>query len=231
MKMHTELRSTFLACLLLVTPVGGYGASISKASCVAADQVRLSLHGVQYRIPSELQPNFTPPEAVRTVDVFPDGVRRKQYCQSEADPPPVVQRISFPKEPLAAWALRDVRYARLADVNPLAIHQPPAAVAFRVPDGGEITKDGLFRQIVRGSRSELASLDRLFFGAQVTANCGPAGTQYPSDSCDIWTRLPDGALVRLGVLTARQPRENWPAMLKQVEAFITTLTTDGNHRN
>jgi ABC transporter substrate binding protein (PQQ-dependent alcohol dehydrogenase system) len=85
------------------------------------------------------------------------------------------------------------------------------------------TPDGSFRKIVRGARVEIISIEPMFFGAIIYADCGPAGTLQPSTECTIWGRLRDGSLVMLGVLDIEKPINVWPRMLRQVEAFISSM--------
>jgi hypothetical protein len=127
----------------------------------------------------------------------------------------VVDDIIFARKDLIARAGLDGIY-------PLSIKR-----SFRsktpVSEGGQATPDGLFRKIVRGERFEIISIEPMFFGAIVSANCGPAATQQPSNSCRIGGRLRDGSVVSLGVLDTEKPIDLWPGMLRQVEAFISSM--------
>jgi hypothetical protein len=196
--------------------------AFNEATCKFADPVRFQLNGIEYRIPAALQPTYSPERALPTRDYFPKGVRTKQYCQSPQSPPAVVDSISFPRKGLIAWAREDVDRAELVGIFPLAIKRSFRS-AFRVAEGGQTTPDGSFRKIDRGERFEIISIEPMFFGAVISADCGPAGTQQPSTRCTIWGRLRDGSLVMLGVLDTEKPINVWPRMLRQVEAFILSM--------
>ena len=196
--------------------------AFSEAPCQVADPVRLQLNGIEYRIPVALQPYYSPERALATRDYFPKGVRTRQYCQSPQSPPTVVDSISFPRNSLIAWAREDVDRAELVSIFPLAIKRSLRS-DFAVAEGGQTTPDGLFRKIVRGARFEIISIEPMFFGTIISADCGPAGTEHPSNQCTIWGRLRDGSLVMLGVLDTEKPINVWPQMLRQVEAFISSM--------
>ena len=198
------------------------GRAFGEATCEFADPVRFQLNGIEYRIPAALQPNYSPQQALPTRDYFPNGVRTKQYCQSSQNPPAVVDRIAFPAKSLIAWARENTDHAELAGIFPLAIKRSFRAIV-PVAEGGQTTPDGLFRKIVRGPRFEIISLEPTFFGSVISADCGPAGTSQPSARCTIWGRLRDGSLVQLGVLDTEKPISVWPRMLRQVEAFISSM--------
>lgn len=198
----------------------------SAAPCASADPVRFLLNGVEYRVPVALQPFYSPVEALTTEDYFPKGgSRTRRYCQSPQDAPAVVDRISFPNKPLTSWAREDATRAELAGIFPLVIER---SVRPRPPisDDGLTTAGGLFRRIDRRWGFEIVSVEPLLFGAKITADCGPAGTQQPSNRCAIRGRLRDQSHVSLGVLDAEKPLETWPRMLRQVEVFISSLTTE-----
>ena len=209
----------------------GFGLTLNaahafgEATCRFADPVRFQLNGIEYRIPAALQPAYSPERALPTRDYFPKGVRTKQYCQSAQSPPAVVDSISFPRKSLIAWAREDVDRAELAGIFPLAIKRSFRS-DFPVGEGGQTTPDGSFRKIVRGERFEIISIEPMFFGAIIFADCGPAGTLQPSTECTIWGRLRDGSLVMLGVLDTEKPINVWPRMLRQVEAFISSMAID-----
>lgn len=196
--------------------------ALGEATCELADPVRLQLNGIEYRIPAALQPYYSPERALPTRDYFPKGVRAKQYCQSAQSPPAVVDSISFPIKSLIAWAREDAERAELVGVFPLAIKRSFRS-DFPVAEGGQTTADGSFRKIARGKRFEIISIEPMFFGAIISAECGPAGTEQPSNRCTIWGRLRDGSLVMLGVLDTEKPINVWPRMLRQVEAFISSM--------
>jgi hypothetical protein len=196
--------------------------AFSEATCKFADPVRFQLNGIEYRIPAALQPAYSPERALPTRDYFPKGVRTRQYCQSPQNPPAVVDSISFPRKSLIAWAGEDVDRAELVGIFPLAIKRSFRS-DFPVAEGGQTTSDGSFRKIVRGARFEIISIEPMFFGAIIYADCGPAGTLQPSTECTIWGRLRDGSLVMLGVLDTEKPINVWPRMLRQVEAFISSM--------
>jgi hypothetical protein len=206
----------------------GFGLSLNaahafgEAACKVADPVRLQLNGVEYRIPAALQPYYSPERALPTRDYFPKNFRTRQYCQSPEDPPAVVDSISFPKRSLVAWAREDADRAELAGIFPLAIKRSFRS-DFPVAEGGQTTPDGSFRKIVRGARFEIISIEPMFFGMIISADCGPAGTRQPSTECTIWGRLRDGSVIQLGVLDTEKPINVWPRMLRQVEAFISSM--------
>jgi hypothetical protein len=208
--------------------LSGFGLTLEvahafgEAPCQFADPVRLQLNGIEYRIPAALQPYYSPERALPTRDYFPKGVRAKQYCQSPQSPPAVVDSISFPRNSLIAWAREDVDRAELVSIFPLAIKRSLRS-DFAVAEGGQTTPDGLFRKIVRGARFEIISIEPMFFGTIISADCGPAGTEQSSNQCTIWGRLRDGSLVMLGVLDTEKPINVWPQMLRQVEAFISSM--------
>jgi hypothetical protein len=206
----------------------GFGLTLNAAhafsedNCKFADPVRFQLNGIEYRIPAALQPTYSPERALATQDYFPKGVRTKQYCQSPQSPPAVVDSISFPRKSLIAWAGEDVDRAELVGVFPLAIKRTFRS-EFSVAEVGQTTPDGPFRKIFRGARFEIISIEPMFFGTIISADCGPAGTPEPSTRCTIWGRLRDGSLVMLGVLDTEKPTNVWPRMLRQVEAFISSM--------
>jgi hypothetical protein len=216
-----------LSLVLLI----GFGLSLDaahafgEATCKVADSVRFQLNGIEYRIPVALQPTYSPERALPTLDYFPKGVRTKQYCQSPQSSPAVVDSISFPRKSLIAWAREDVDRAELVGIFPLAIKRSFRS-NFPVGEGGQTTPDGLFRRIDRGERFEIISIEPMFFGAIIYADCGPAGTLQPSTECTIWGRLLDGSLVMLGVHDTEKPINGWPRMLRQVEAFILSMAID-----
>ena len=197
--------------------------AFGEATCEVADPVRLQLSGIEYRIPAALQPTYSPERALPTRDHFPGGLRTRQYCQSPHSPPVVVDSISFPRKSLIAWARERADRAELSSIFPLAIIRS-FGPSVRVAEGGQTTPDGLFRKTVRGVWFEVVSIGPMFFGALISANCSPAGTLQPSARCTIWGRLPDGSLVQLGVLDTEKPITVWPRMLRQVEAFISSMT-------
>jgi hypothetical protein len=209
----------------------GFGLSLDaahafgEATCKVADPVKFQLNGIEYRIPVALQPTYSPERALPTLDYFPKGVRTKQYCQSPQSSPAVVDSISFPRKSLIAWAREDVDRAELVGIFPLAIKRSFRS-NFPVGEGGQTTPDGLFRRIDRGERFEIISIEPMFFGAIIYADCGPAGTLQPSTECTIWGRLLDGSLVMLGVHDTEKPINGWPRMLRQVEAFILSMAID-----
>jgi hypothetical protein len=220
-----RLAGSLASCFILLS---GFGLNLdtvhafSEAPCQVADPVRLQLNGIEYRIPAALQPYYSPERALVTRDYFPNGVRTRQYCQSPQSPPAVVDSISFPRNSLIAWAREDVDRAELISIFPLAIKRSLRS-GFAVAEGGQTTPDGLFRKIVRGARFEIISIEPMFFGTIISADCGPAGTEQPSNQCTIWGRLRDGSLVMLGVLDIEKPINVWPQMLRQVEAFISSM--------
>lgn len=201
-------------------------AAAAAAPCTSADPVRFLLNGIEYRVPAALQPFYSPEHALTTEDYFPKGgSRTRRYCQSSRDAPAVVDGISFPDKPLRAWAREDASRAELAGIFPLHIDK---SVSPRSPisDEGRTIGGGLFRRIDRVKGFEIVSIEPLLFGGRITASCGPAGTQQPSNRCTIRGRLSDQSHVTLGVLDSEKPIEAWPRMLQQVEAFISSLTTD-----
>lgn len=208
--------------------LSGFGLSpnaahaFGGANCELADPVRLQLNGIEYRIPAALQPYYSPERALPTRDYFPKGVRARQYCQSPQSPAAVVDSISFPRNSLIAWAREDADRAELVGIFPLAINRSLRAIV-PVAEGGQTTPDGLFRKIVRGLRFEITSIEPIFFGSIINAECGPAGTEQPSNRCTIRGRLRDGSAIQLGVLDAERPINVWPRMLRQVEAFISSM--------
>jgi hypothetical protein len=205
----------------LALAFAGVGQS-EAAGCLASNLIRFQMNGIEYRIPAELQPSYSPPEALQTRDHFPQGRLAKQYCQSESDPPAVVQRISFPKEALRVWAQQNAHFNKLADINPFVINQtfvPPPQFS----EVGKITDDGLFRRIDHGRNYELISKGPLLFDSPIPAGCGPTGTQQQSLRCPIRGRLRNESLVTLGVLDRKNPSESWPEMLAQVERFLSLL--------
>jgi hypothetical protein len=218
--MFAFLLTLFLAGTVAISYILAFGSG--EATCMVADAVRLQLNGIEYRIPAALQPHYSPERALSTRDYFPNNFRTKQYCQSPQSPPAVVDSISFPMKSLIAWAREDANRAELVGIFPLAINRSLRAIV-PVAEGGQTMPDGLFRKIVRGSRFEITSIEPLFFGSIINAECGPAGTQQPSNRCTIWGRLRDGSLVSLGVLDTEKPIDVWPRMLRQVEAFISSM--------
>ena len=223
-----DMRSTTLAFLLTLFLAGTLALSyilafgFGEATCIVADAVRLQLNGIEYRIPAALQPYYSPERALPTRDYFPNNFRTKQYCQSPQSPPVVVDSISFPMKSLIAWARENADRAELVGIFPLAIKRSLRAIV-PVAEGGQTTPDGLYRKIVRGPSFEITSIEPIFFGSIINAECGPAGTQQPSNSCTIRGRLRDGSLVKLGVLDTEKPIDVWPRMLRQVEAFISSM--------
>jgi hypothetical protein len=224
-----EMRSTtfaflltlFLAATLAISYILAFG--LGEATCIIADTVRLQLNGIEYRIPAALQPYYSPERALPTRDYFPKNFRTKHYCQSPQSPPVVVDSISFPKKSLIAWAREDADRADFVGIYPLAINRSLLA-SIPVAEGGQTTPDGVFRKIVRGPRFEITSIEPLLFGSIVNAQCGPAGTQQqPSNRCTIRGRLRDGSLISVGVLDIEKPIDVWPGMLRQVEAFISSM--------
>ena len=213
------LLTLFLAATLAISYILAFG---SGDTCVVAHTVRLQLNGIEYRIPAALQPYYSPEQALSTQDYFPNNFRTKHYCQSPQSLPAVVNSISFPKKSLIAWAREDADRADLIGIFPLAINRSLLA-SVPVAEGGQTTPDGLFRKIVREPRFEITSIEPIFFGSIVKAQCGPAGTQQPSNRCTIWGRLHDGSVVSLGVLDVEKPIDVWPRMLRQVEAFISSM--------
>lgn len=214
------LLALFLAGTLALSYILAFG--FGEATCIVADAVRLQLNGIEYRIPAALQPYYSPERALPTRDYFPNNFRTKQYCQSPQNPPVVVDSISFPMKSLIAWAREDADRAELAGIFPLAITRSSLS-NLPVSEGGQTTPDGSFRKIVRGESFEIISIEPMFFGAIISASCGPAATQQPSNRCTIWGRLRDGSLVSLGVLDTEKPIDVWPRMLRQVEAFISSM--------
>jgi hypothetical protein len=190
--------------------------------CSSADPVRFRLNGVEYHVPAALQPTYSPAKAVPTQDYFLEGTRAKRYCQRHQDPPAVVDSIAFPQKSLGTWARVNADRSELEGVFPLVIERA-ARSSIPTIEGGENTSDGLFRRIARGRRLEIVSIEPVFFGGRISADCGPDGTQQPSSRCTIWGRLPDGSLVTLGVRDSQKPIDAWPHMLQQVEAFISSL--------
>lgn len=223
-----DMRGTTFAFLLGLFVAGTVALSYilafgsGEAACVVTDAVRLQLNGIEYRIPAALQPYYSPEQALPTRDYFPNNFRTRQYCQSPQTPPAVVDRISFPNKSLIAWAREDVDRAELAGIFPLAIYGSLRAIV-PVAEGGQTTSDGLFRKIVRGPRFEITSIEPMFFGSIINAECGPAGTQQPSNSCTIRGQLRDGSAIKLGVLDTEKPIDVWPRMLRQVETFISSM--------
>ncbi|MCP1754109.1 hypothetical protein AB7M45_001799 [Bradyrhizobium elkanii] len=209
------LLTLFLAGTLTLSYVLAFG---SGTTCTVADPVRLQLNGIEYRIPAALQPLYSPEAALPTRDYFPNNFRTRQYCQSRESPTAVVDWIHFPRKNLIAWAGEDAGRAELAGIYPLSITRS-ARSDFSVPEGGQSTPDGPFRRIVRGEKFEIISNEPMFFGTIISASCGPAATQQPSNSCRIWGRLRNGSLVSIGVHDTQKPINGWPRMLRQVEAF------------
>lgn len=203
---------------LALDPAHAFG----EAACDFADPVRFQLNGVEYRIPAALQPDYSPEPALPSRDYFPNGVRAKRYCQSPQSPPAVVDRIAFPRAGLVAWALQDADRAELAGIFSLVINRSFRAIV-PVAEGGQTTPDGLFRKIVRGPSFVITSIEPIFFGSIINAHCDPAGTQPPSTSCTIRGRLRDGSGIQLGILDSEKPINVWPRMLRQVEAFISSM--------
>jgi hypothetical protein len=214
------LLGLFLAGTLAVSYILAFGSG--EAACIVTDAVRLQLNGIEYRIPAALQPYYSPEQALSTRDYFPNNFRTRQYCQSPQSPPAMVDRISFPNKSLIAWAREDVDRAELAGIFPLAIKRSLRAIV-AVAEGGQTTPDGLFRKIVRGPRFEITSIEPMFFGSIIDAECVPAGTPQPSNSCTIWGQLRDGSAIQLGVLDTEKPIDVWPRMLRQVETFISSM--------
>jgi hypothetical protein len=214
------LLTLFLAATLAISYILAFG--FGEPTCIVAHTVRLQLNEIEYRIPAALQPYYSPEQALPTRDYFPNNFRTKHYCQSPQSPPVVVNSISFPKKSLIAWASEDDDRAELVGIYPLAIKKSYVA-SVPVAEGGQTTSDGLFRKIVRGPRFEIVSIEPMLFGSIVNAECGPAATQQPSNSCRIWGRLRDGSLISLDVLDIEKPIDVWPRMLRQVEAFISSI--------
>jgi hypothetical protein len=197
--------------------------------CVVADEVRVLIDGTGYRIPAALQPFYSPSDAIKTRDYFPEGLRTKQYCQPAEAAPPAVRSFAFRGSELSAWAAKNPRFSRLGGIDPLEINAGPAAPS-RILVGGEITRDGLFRRLDHQGWYELLSMRPLLFGAPIFANCSLAGTQKPSERCRISGRMPMGSLIYIDVLDTTHPRETWPEMLAEVEQFIVSLMR-GETRN
>lgn len=214
------LLTLFLAATLAISYILAFGSG--EATCIVAHTVRLQLNGIEYHIPAALQPYYSPEQALSTRDYFLNNLRTKHYCQSPQSPPAMVNSISFPKKGLIAWAGGGTDRADLAGIFPLAINRSHLA-SLSVAEGGQPTPGGLFRKIVREPWFELTSIEPIFFGSLVTAQCGPAATQRPSNSCTIRGRLRDGSVVSLGVLDVEKPIDIWPRMLRQVEAFISSM--------
>jgi hypothetical protein len=214
------LLTLFLAATLAISYILAFGSG--EATCIVAHTVKLQLNEIEYRIPAALQPYYSPEQALSTRDYFPNNIRTKHYCQSPQSPPAVVHSISFPKKSLIAWARENADHADLVGIFPLAINRSLVA-SIPVAEGGQTTPDGLFRKIVREPRFEITSIEPIFFGSIVKAECGPAGTQQPSNRCTIRGQLRDGSVVSLGVLDVEKPIDVWPRMLRQVEAFISLM--------
>lgn len=195
----------------------------SETGCTVADTVRFSLNDTVYRIPASLQPWFSPDNAVVTQDYFPAGVRAKKYCQSPQDPPSKVVSVAFPSQALIDLAQRNSDYSLLSKVFPLSIRHSYATLPEN-PDGGQLISDGAFREIVHGERSDIISVEPIFFNRRIVATCIAAATPQPSKRCTIWARLPGGSNVQLGLLDVDKPIHTWPELLHQVEVFISSLT-------
>jgi hypothetical protein len=216
--------------LLTLVLTAGFTSSVAGSNCVVADPVHLAIDGIEYNIPAALQPFYSPAEAIKTRDYFPNNYRTKQYCQASTAVPPTVRIILFRARELTAWAEQNPRYGRLAGVYPLSVEAAANAPPRTLTDG-EIIDDGLFRRVDHGrARYELVSTRPLLFGAPIFADCLPAGTERPSISCRISGRLPVGSLITVDVHNTMHPRESWPQLLEQVEQFLTSLMNAGSHQ-
>ena len=215
----TLVMSSFVSLLAIV--FSGAQAR-SETGCTVADTVRFSLNDTVYRIPVSLQPWFSPDNALATQDYFPAGVRATKYCQSPQDPSSRVQSVGFPKQILIDIAQRNADYVLLARVFPLSIRHTYAPLP-EIPDGGQLISNGAFRGIVRGERSEIISVDAIFFNQRIVATCIPAGEPRPSKHCAILARLPGGSNVNVGFVDIDSPIRTWPELLHQVRVFISSL--------
>jgi hypothetical protein len=205
-----------LACGLL--------ASCDLERCVPAETVRVKLGETVYRLPASYRPNLFDTK-LATQYVLRNGRNVQEYCQKPEDPAATAGAFSLGQKSLELIAAQRPEFSHLRGLDLIEVTYAPAGRPLAGNTSGSLVSNGLFRRVETNGTFEVYSTGPLLFGGQVSAFCGRAATQEPSNWCTIRGQITPGIPIRVKIVDKTHPIGEWPRTLEEVERLIKSFAT------
>jgi hypothetical protein len=194
-------------------------ANFLKLRCEPTDNVRLRMGGVEFSVPTKLNPSLSPNvngwlDRWRGTWTFygPQHNGKLTFCQSTSDKPLVVESVHFDRESIALVSNNDPRFSMLDKLNFISVSP---TLKPRILDGDDRVDVGLAR--FHGS-VPIARCRNLINAHYCTIGSYPEIRDYPF-RLDTRFYLKD------------IPTSEWPELLRQIEIFLSEVLTFSSSRD
>ncbi len=219
LKFIAKLVAAIVALVVTVIALSLVAVFWISPSCEPTDNVRLSMGGVEFSVPTKLNPSLSPNvngwlDRWRGTWTFygPKHNGQLTFCQSPDDKPLVVEGVHFRRESIALASNHAPRFSMLKKLNFISI-QPTRKPALW--DNGSRVDVGSAR--FHGS-VPIASCKKFIEKHSCTTNSYPAIRDYPFS-------------VRTDFYLEDIPASDWPELFRQIEKLLSEVLTFSSQRD
>jgi hypothetical protein len=217
-----QIKKTTAAALLAC----GFLTGCDLERCVPAETVRVKIQETVYRLPAVFQPYISVGnKEFPTQDKIQGARLIQEYCQKPEDPPATADSFGFGRQSIDLIATQRPEFSHLRGLDVVWVSYSPASRPRTVNTAGSLVSNGLFRRVETNGTFELYSTGPLLFGREVSAFCGRAATQEPSNRCRIQTQIEPHVTISVDVNDTTRPLSEWPRTLEEVERLIRSFAT------
>ncbi len=217
LKFIAKLVAAIVALVVTVIALFVFAIFWIVPSCEPTDNVRLSMGGVEFSVPSKFEPSLYP-----GVDGWLDkwrgtwtyfGDEKLMFCQSPVDKPLVVEEaVAFNSESIALVSNNDPRFSMLNKLNFISISPTREPALWDNPSRVDVGSARFHGSV------PIASCKKFIEKHSCTTNSYPAIRDYPFS-------------VRTDFYLEDIPASDWPELFRQIEKLLSEVLTFSSSRD